>query len=106
MDVTFPVRKDPTRSALPSDFSPVDPMSSVFQKSEHETIARNCMVMLKRTGNTWRKLTEDEYLAERAKDGARNVEHELVYFRAVVVYTDNPASAAAFSPSWARVLAS
>jgi len=38
----------------PSDFTN-EPMGSVLQKSEAETVARNIMVILKRTGDTYKE---------------------------------------------------
>ena len=52
----------------PSNFTK-QPIASVLQKSEAETIARNIMVILKRTGDSFRPLSWDEYKAERLKDG-------------------------------------
>lgn len=89
----------------PADFLQ-QPMGSVLEKSEAETIARNCMVILKRTGNEWRMLTEEEYLVERTKDGAGASEasNELRWFRRVVGYTTSAKAAGSFSPTWAKVL--
>jgi hypothetical protein len=63
------------------------------------------MVILKRGGNEWRKLTEEEYVAARVADGAREstASAELVYFRQVVDYTTSPEQAAKCSPTWAQV---
>jgi hypothetical protein len=47
----------------PSDFMR-HPYDSIYQHMETEIVARNIMVILSRTGNTWRKLTWDEYQSE------------------------------------------
>ena len=52
----------------PSDFC-IKPWNSVLAKCEAEVVACNIMVILKRTGDTWRRLTVEEYEAERLKDG-------------------------------------
>jgi hypothetical protein len=93
------------RVLLPSDFLE-KPWNSIFQKSEHETIARNCMVILKRGGNEWRTLSEEEYVAARVEDGARptTASAELSYFREVVAYTTSPEQAAKCSPTWAKII--
>lgn len=83
---------------LPSDFTN-QPWGSVAQKSEAEAVARNIMVILKRTGNTWRKMTYEEYKEERQKDGDYSG-GELMYFDAVVGYTASADTAALFSKEW------
>ena len=45
------------------------PMDSVMQNAQCETIARNIMAILNRTGNKFRDLTWEEYEKERLKDG-------------------------------------
>ena len=82
----------------PSNFTK-QPMASVLQKSEAETIARNIMVILKRTGDFFRPLSWDEYKAERLKDG-HFTESEKQYFDQVIGYCSNAESAKSFSPVW------
>lgn len=41
------------------------PIESVFHNYEIEAVARNIMVILARTGDTFRSLEWDEYKAER-----------------------------------------
>lgn len=43
------------------------PWDSVLQNAESETIAQNIMIILKRTGDKWRKLSFEEYQQERKK---------------------------------------
>jgi hypothetical protein len=45
------------------------PWGSILGRAEYEIIALNIMVILDRTGNTFRKLEWDEYKAERLRDG-------------------------------------
>ena len=52
----------------PSNFKAL-PMGSIFEKSEYETIARNIMVILSRTGDLFRPISWYEYKEEREKDG-------------------------------------
>ncbi len=74
-------------------------------KSEHETIARNCMVIQKKNGDDWRTLTWDEYAEARKKDGAkeRHIEGEKKYFNDVVGYTGSPEEARSFAPIWSSI---
>ena len=83
----------------PSNFT-MQPWSSVFGKSESETIARNIMVILKRTGDQWRELPWDEYKEERLKDGGFVEWKERPEFDRVQPYTVSPETAALFSPDW------
>ena len=61
----------------PSDFMGAHPFDSLMQKSESETIARNIMAILGRTGNKFRLLNWDEYKKERLKDGNFNEDGSL-----------------------------
>lgn len=83
----------------PSEFAKKYPFSSVFQKSEHETIACNIMTILGRTGDKFRPLTWDEYSTEREKDG--NFSHgEKRFFEEVTEYCASAQTARLFSKSW------
>jgi len=88
----------------PSDFAKIIPMSSVYKKSEHETVATNIMIILKRTGDTFRTLTWEGYKDNRMKDGARTgeVNSEKSYFDAVIPYCISAEKAQTFSPYWAK----
>lgn len=57
-----------TRELAPSIFME-NPMGSIFQKSESETVARNIMTILKRTGDVFRIIRWDEYKEERKQVG-------------------------------------
>lgn len=97
-------RPNGSKSALdellcPSDFTKM-PMDSVLQKTEAEIVARNIMVMLSRTGNTFRELTWEEYEQEREKDGGRPW-NEKAYFEKTIGYCKSPETAALFSKAWA-----
>lgn len=81
----------------PSDFTNY-PIASILQKNEAEAIARNIMVILRRTGNTWRNLPWDEYVEHRKKDG-NFTESEKVYFDKVIGYCQSPETAKLFSPT-------
>ena len=87
----------------PSDFMS-DPMGSIARKSEAETIARNIMVILKRTGDTFRLLTWDEYKSERLKDSSFT-ESERFYFDQVIEHCVSGEAAQGFSPAWANQVA-
>ena len=68
----------------PKDFTN-RPIDSVMQQSEAETVARNIMVILYKTGNDWRKLKFSEYKKERKKDGG-NRDMEENYFKKEIKY--------------------
>lgn len=93
--------KQDSNTVKPSNFS-FQPWGSVLQKSEAETIAANIMVILKRTGDTWRELTWEEYKEERLKDG-KFTEGEKYYFDKVIGYCKSADSAILFSPNWAAI---
>lgn len=82
-----------------STIKPWDCCLKVRHKSEYETIAQNIMKILSRTGNTWRKLSFEEYKTERLKDSEWS-DREEIYFNEVVGYTISAEKAATFSSSW------
>ncbi len=90
-----------TPDLKPSLFT-ILPIGSVCQKSEAETIATNIMVILKRTGDIFRKLTWEEYKEERLKDGKFS-SGEASYFDMVIDYCTDAKSASLFSPAWKDV---
>lgn len=85
-------------TALPSNFLS-QPMGSVLRNSESETIARNIMVILERTGNKFRELTWDEYKKERLKDKGFS-EGEKGYFDDVIKYCKSADTAVCFCEDW------
>jgi len=77
-----------------------DPIGSVLQKSEAETIAQNIMIILKRTGDTFRPLSVAEYEKERKEDGEYH-NGELRYFEQVKYLAEgNIEDVVCFSPVW------
>mgnify|MGYP006935488746 FL=1 len=84
----------------PSNFTKT-PFNSVLKKSEFETVARNIMVILSRSGNEFRLLSWDEYKEHRIKDG-NFTESERQYFDRVVGFCVAAESAMAFCPTWAN----
>lgn len=84
--------------AKPSDFTNL-PMESVFLKSEAETVAVNIMKILKRTGDTFRPLSKEEYTKEREKDGHFS-NGELLYFDRVIKFCKSADTARCFSKAW------
>lgn len=85
----------------PSDYTR-HPYGSVLQENECEAVARNIMVILSRTGDTFRTLSWEEYKAERLKDG--NFTHsEKSYFDRVFGFCVAQESADAFCRNWAKV---
>jgi len=85
----------------PSDFANVNPMNCRFNsdRSEHETIAKNIMIILWRTGNEFRDLSWKEYKEERLKDG-NFTEGEKYYFDNVIRWCFSANNAKQFSPKW------
>lgn len=89
-----------TEAKRPSDFMK-HPFDSVMQNCESETVARNIMVILSRTGNTFRDLTWREYKKERSKDRDSDaVDMEKGYFQDVIKYCKSPDTATCFSKTW------
>jgi len=83
----------------PATFCMKHPWGSVLQNSESETVAKNIMVILERTGNKFRKLTWDEYKSERQKD-SNFTEGEKHYFDKVIGYCKSADTAKLFSKEW------
>ncbi len=84
----------------PSDFTKY-PWNSVLQNSESETVARNIMVILTRTGNRFRPLAWEGYKNERLKDDKFS-EREEAFFNKVIDYCKSPETASKFSSEWAN----
>lgn len=85
----------------PSNYT-THPWNSVLQNSESETIAVNIMVILKRTGDTFRDLSWEEYKEERLKDKNFS-EREKNYFDKVIDYCKSSETAKLFSKSWKNI---
>lgn len=83
----------------PSNFTK-HPYDSSSRNYESETVARNIMVILARTGNKFRLLDWHEYKKERLKDG-NFTESEKTYFDLVAGICAQEESAKNFSPNWA-----
>ena len=83
----------------PSDFLNF-PWESITHKSEHETVAHNIMVILTRTGDTFRSLSYSEYVSELEKDNQFS-QHELLFNEVIDSgYFKNADTAQLFSKSW------
>ena len=82
----------------PSDFAKVHPWSSVKGTSEHETVCKSIMIILSRTGDKWRRLSQKEY----EKDGNWS-DREYGFFQEVVGFTKSEDTAVLFSPKWAEL---
>lgn len=85
----------------PSNFT-THPYDSILQKSEAETVARNIMVILARTGDIWRELSWKEYQDERKVDG-KYADTEYGYFEQVKWVGYSESNARKFSPAWEKV---
>lgn len=83
----------------PKDFLK-HPYDSVLGNFEDEVVARNIMVILSRTGNTWRRLTWSEYQSERTKDGGFTASEESHFFKVCESYCSDENGAKSFSPAW------
>lgn len=81
----------------PSDFTNY-PWDSVTKKSEVEVVARNIMIILKRTGDKFLNLSWDEYRKELTKDD--QVPDRKMYFDKAIKYCQSPKTAKSFSPEW------
>ncbi|GAG60152.1 unnamed protein product [marine sediment metagenome] len=86
----------------PSDFCKKHPWTSVMKNAEHEVIAANVMVILKRTQDIFRPLKWDEYKQERLKDNNFS-DRERLYFNNVIGYFKSEDTARLFSPEWKNI---
>ena len=82
----------------PSNFTS-HPYDSVLQNNESETVARNIMVILSKTGDKFRVITWEEYKAEREKDGHFSTS-EKPFFEKVYGFCTSAESARAFCKNW------
>jgi hypothetical protein len=98
IETITPIKDTEKETLTPKDFK-AQPMGSVLQKSEYETIARNIMVILERTGDKWRELSWEEYSKERTIDGDFNSGEES-FFKGVVGYTVSSSKALLFCKNW------
>lgn len=83
----------------PSDFTK-HPFDSMLHNNECETVARNIMVILARTGDEFRLLEWNEYMQQRKQDGYFTA-LEQRFFDRVVGFCVSEASALAFCKNWA-----
>lgn len=90
---------------LPYNYTQV-PVGSILKNSECEYIAKNIMIILKRTGNVFRELSFEEYKKERMKDGAKEscFSKEKIYFDKVIQYCCSSEKADSFCSSWFKAL--
>lgn len=84
----------------PSNFR-ILPGGSLAGESGAETVAQNIMVILARTGDTFRAMPWDEYRLQRLEDSSFR-ESEKSYFDEVVRHCESGEAAAKFSPAWAK----
>ncbi len=89
--------------AKPSQFSSIFPFASVVQNTEQEIVAKNIMVILKRTGDKFRSLSWKEYKSERLKDGNFSEMKEHEFFNKIQFYTRNERSARCFCTVWDEI---
>jgi len=87
----------------PSDFQNQFPGNSFFSNNEHETVAQNIIVILARTGDTWREISWKEYVKERVKDGKSEYSFEGKLFDKVVDYCISEDGVRSFSPFWRNI---
>lgn len=79
------------------------PWGSIFQNHESEVIARNIMIILARTGNTFRELTYNEYKQERFIDEGMYPENEKPCFEKVsYLALGKEEDLKKFCPDWSK----
>ncbi len=83
---------------VPSNFFK-QPYDSRLQSFKAETVARNIMVILARTGDVWRPLTWDEYMEHRLRDGSFTTSEKAIFDK-VAPYCVSAERALQFCPSW------
>lgn len=76
------------------------PFNCIHQKSEFETVARNIMVILFRTGNVFRELSFEEYKEERMKDGHWTDVEEVYFHHLSYLSEGDLEKICTFSPAW------
>jgi len=81
------------------------PWNSVTKNAEHEIIAMNIMMILKRTGDTFRQLSYEEYSEERKSDGGFS-DAEKILFDEVITYCKSAENASFFCPDWKKIFES
>ena len=89
------------KTAKPSNYCS-SPMGSISQNCETEIIACNIMRILKKTGDTFRDLSFEEYESARFDDGAElcHIDNEKPYFEMVIVHCTSPLAANKFCRGW------
>ena len=87
--------------ARPSNYTS-QPMGSVAQNSETESIARNIMVILKISGDVFRNLSFGDYGKARIADGAtqRDLCIEKQFFERAIPYCITSKLADEFCSNW------
>lgn len=83
----------------PRDICTIHPFNSITQSHKAETVARNIMVILARTGNVFRLLTWEEYKAQRIVDG-HFTERECEFFEKVSRFCVTEETVRLFSNYW------
>jgi hypothetical protein len=87
----------------PSDFTCIFPTQSKGKDPLCEAVILNIMIILARTGDTFRELPFSEYKQRRKTDGGyTKIEKKL--FPKVIGYCSSAEKAAEFSPAWERIV--
>ena len=76
------------------------PFGSTLQKMESEIIAKNIMIILKRTGDVFRELTWEEYKTERLKDNDFQEGEKTFFEQVIYLAKGNKNSILNFSSTW------
>jgi len=93
------VNKSDINALKPSDFT-CHPWDSLTHHFESEIVARNIMLICKRRGDRWGKLTRDDYDTERTKDSGGLSAAELRLFDKIYPRINRVLGAITFSPTW------
>ncbi len=70
----------------PSKIKGIFPIDSITQNNESEVVAKNIMIILARTGDTFRELSIEEYKKERNLDYELNSSAQTVGLKEISVF--------------------
>lgn len=85
---------------IPSELLKIGTVGSNSRKAEIEFIVNNVLKILKRTGDTMRELTKEEYIEERKKDSnGQNISSNEEFWLDEFLNNWSPLNAG-FHPNW------
>ncbi len=92
------------KNVKPSVLKNIFPWDSVFQNPEAEDVACYVMSALAHSGDTFRKLTEEEYIQIRTEMGNPPGGKSKEWFSKVAPYCVSIDTIVSFSPKWKEIV--